>query len=171
MASLIKTLSTTTLAWWLLLLVGIGFESVALFYQHVLDYGPCPLCIHTRVGVAGLMLVAVLSLMITHVNFWRAAHLLNIAILAWLTERAYLLLGTERGFVFIECGVDSGLPAWLPLDQWLPSVFLATESCGYTPKLPFGISMAEALIVLCPVLLLISLVLLVATFIFAPSRR
>ena len=170
MVALIRTLSTSILYWWLMLLICLSFEAVALFYQHVLDYGPCPLCIHVRVGIAGLMLVTVLALFFQSTSFWRVAHLLNMANLGWLCERAYLLLGTEGGFVYLECGVDSGLPPWLPLDQWLPSVFLATESCGYTPNMLFGISMAEALIVVFPFWLLANLVVLVGSFIFTPGR-
>lgn len=160
---MIKFLATSPWYWWLMILAGVGFESVALFYQHILDYGPCPLCIHTRIGVLGFILVSIVALLVNRVLWWRISHLLNAVILAWMSERAYMLLGTERGFVYTECGVDSGLPTWLPLDQWLPAVFGVMESCGYTPKLMFGVSMAEALMVLFPMMLLVSLVLLVVS--------
>ena len=164
MLSLIRTLATSSLYWWLLLLGGIAFESVALFYQHVLDYGPCPLCIHVRIGVASFMLVSIVALLFRNIAWWRFSHLLNIVIMGWLTERAYLLLGTERGFVYIECGVDSGLPSWFALDQWFPPLFAVMESCGYTPLLPLGISMAEALMALSPLLVLISLLMMVMSY-------
>jgi len=164
MLSLIRTLAASSLYWWLLLLGGIAFESVALFYQHVLDYGPCPLCIHVRIGVASFMLVSIVALLFRNIAWWRFSHLLNIVIMGWLTERAYLLLGTERGFVYIECGVDSGLPSWFALDQWFPPLFAVMESCGYTPLLPLGISMAEALMALSPLLVLISLLMMVMSY-------
>lgn len=163
------TASTSdTLYGWFFLLLGIAFESVALIYQYVLDYGPCPLCIHVRIGVLAFTLVALIALVLSSRGMWRIAYLVNLGLLAWLGERAYLLLGTEKGFVYIECGVDAGMPAWLPLDRWLPLLFNPTESCGYTPKLPFGISMAEALIVVVPLLGLVTLVMLVLSF---KSRR
>jgi disulfide bond formation protein DsbB len=150
--------------WWLLLLTGIGLEAGALFFQYVLDYGPCPLCIHVRIGVAILTIVALSALLIRSRAWRRFAHVVNTAALLWMVERAYLLLGTERGFVYLECGIDSGLPAWFALDQWFPLMFGVTESCGYTPVLAFGVRMAEALIVLFPLMLLLSLVGLVYSF-------
>ncbi len=170
MISLIKFLSTSAWYWWIMILAGIGFESVALIYQYMLGYGPCPLCIHVRIGVAGFVLVSIVALLVNHLVWWRISHLLNAVIMAWLSERAYMLLGTERGFVYTECGVDAGLPFWFPIDQWLPAVFGVLESCGYTPKLFFGISMAEALMVLFPAMLLISLVMFVVSF-FDSSRH
>ena len=171
MISLIKFLSTSAWYWWLLILTGIAFESVALFYQYMLDYGPCPLCIHVRIGIAGFILVSIVALLVNRLGWWRISHLLTAGIMAWLSERAYVLLGTERGFVYTECGVDAGLPSWFPVDQWLPAVFGVMESCGYTPKLLFGISMAEALMVVFPLMLLISLVMFVVSFMGSTDYR
>ncbi|MFC6670264.1 hypothetical protein [Marinobacterium aestuariivivens] len=42
--------------------------------------------------------------------------------------------------------MDSGLPAWFAPDQWWPWMFEIWEPCGYTPEMPFGITMAEALV-------------------------
>jgi disulfide bond formation protein DsbB len=164
MISRIKHLVNGVWYWWLLLLFGIGLESVALYYQYGLDYGPCPLCIHVRIGVAGFMLVSILALLLRLPWWWRVSHLLNVLLWSWLCERAYMLLGTEMGFVYTECGVDSGLPDWLPLDQWLPVLFKVHESCGYTPLLFFNISMAQALMVIFPLMLIVGLLVLVWSF-------
>jgi disulfide bond formation protein DsbB len=150
--------------WAILFLVGLGFEGTALYFQYGLEYGPCPLCIHTRIGVMAFMLVAMIALLGGSMAWWRLAHIANLAVFGWLSERAYLLLGTERGFVFLECGVDPGLPTWLPLDKWLPFMFEVKESCGYTPKLWFDVSMAEALMLVFPVLGVISLLGLILSF-------
>ena len=53
-----------------------------------------------------------------------------------------------------------GLPSWFALDEWFPVLFGVWEACGDTPELLFGITMAEALIVLSWVLLLSSAALL-----------
>ncbi len=159
-------------AWFgLMILAGAGFEAVALTYQYALDYGPCPLCIHVRIGVFGFMLVSAFALWANRLLAWRIGHLFNAGLLAWLSERAYLLLGTERGFVYLECGIESGLPVWLALDKWLPLLFEVKESCGYTPKLLFGVSMAEALIVVFPLMLVITLLLLLRTFLSSQMRQ
>lgn len=143
--------------WFAWLVLGIGLEISALFYQYVLDYLPCVLCIHVRVWVLGVIAVAIFALFLY--KNWSArfiSQLLMTILSVGLLERSYQVLGTERGFVFGECNMESGLPAWFALDQWFPSVFKVWEACGYTPELLFGITMAEALIVLTSVMLLIS---------------
>jgi disulfide bond formation protein DsbB len=61
--------------------------------------------------------------------------------------------------------MDLGLPSWLALDSWFPAVFQVQTTCGYTPELLFGISMAEALIVFSPLFLLLTLAMTLAAFI------
>jgi protein dithiol:quinone oxidoreductase len=163
MFSFFKAQSRGVLYWWMLILLGLVSEGVALFYQHVLEYGPCPLCIHTRILVLAFILVSFAALIFRSTSMLRLFHFLNTGIMVWLCERTYMLLGTERGFVLSECGVDSGLPSWFALDQWFPAVFAVKESCGYTPLMPFGVSMAEALTVFFPSLLIISLLMLIGS--------
>ena len=80
-----------------------------------------------------------------------------------LFERSYMLLGTERGTVMASCNFDLGLPSWLAFDKWLPAVFEVQASCGYTPELLFGITMAEGLIVMSSALVIISALLSVTS--------
>jgi len=94
------------------------------------------------------------------------ANLFTVLIAVALTERAYLLLGTERGFIFSDCGFDLGLPAWLPLDEWLPWLYRVETLCGYTPEIAFGITMAEMLIVMFGALLLVSFAVFLASIVF-----
>lgn len=141
-----------------LLIFSLGLEVSALFYQYVLDYLPCVLCIHVRVWLLGIIVVSILAMKLyRHQMSLIALHLFTSLIFVGLFERSYQLLGTERGFVFGDCNMESGLPIWFALDNWLPSVFKVWEACGYTPELLFGITMAEALIVLSAVLLVISI--------------
>jgi len=152
--------------WLALVLIGLSFEGVALFYQHVLDELPCVLCIHVRLLVLAVILVALAALFLRHFKWPNVlAHLLTVLAAAGLLERSYQLLGTERGFTFSDCGLDLGLPDWLALESWFPPVFKVQTSCGYTPELLFGITMAEALIVMSAVFVLISLVLTLAAVI------
>ena len=148
-------------AWWgCLLLLGIALEAVALYYQYRLDYGPCVLCIHVRLWIAAWMLLAVLGLLLDdrpHVR--RLLHGLNTLVMAILVERSWRLLGVERGFIDGSCEMDAGLPDWLALDRWWPQVFEPWEPCGYTPELAFGITMAEALLVMSLLLGLVSALL------------
>jgi disulfide bond formation protein DsbB len=149
----------------MLVLLGMAFESVALFYQHILDELPCVLCIHVRLLMLALILVSLAAVFIRRFQWLNAtAHLLTVLVAALLLERSYQLLGTERGFTFGDCGMDLGLPSWLALDSWFPAVFQVQTSCGYTPELLFGISMAEALIVFSPLFVLFTLVMTIASF-------
>ncbi len=158
--------------WLALLALGLALEATALYFQYVMDYPPCALCIHVRILVLGLILVALFALAVHRMRTGRlAAHLLTALLLAALTHRAWLLLGIERGFVEGECGFDLGLPSWLPLDQWFPVMFQVHTTCGYTPPLPLGFSMAEVLLPLSIVLLLLSVSLLLVTLSALRSGR
>lgn len=152
------------LYWLGMLALGAGMEATALVYQHLLDYPPCVMCIHVRIWVVVMMLVAVIGLLLCRRRVWCAlAHLLMGGVMLGLLERAWQLLGTERGFIISTCGFDLGLPAWLALDRWLPAVFEVQTTCGYTPELLFGITTAEMLLVISAGLSIISLAFALAT--------
>lgn len=152
--------------WLALILIGLSFEGVALFYQHVLDELPCVICIQVRLLMLVLILVALPALYLRHFKWPNVLmHLLTVLVAATLLERSYQLLGTERGFTFGDCGFDLGLPDWLALETWFPAVFKVQTSCGYTPELLFGITMAEVLMVFSVVFVLVSLAMTLAAVI------
>jgi len=135
--------------WLFYLLAGISLLAVALYYQYVLGDPPCIVCIQVRLWVSLLVIVAAVGLL------WRKTGvpiiIMNwfvVLIAAGLCDRSYQLLGTERGFIFGDCGFSTGLPSWFAIDSWLPWLYQPETSCGYTPVLAFGVTMAEALIVL-----------------------
>jgi disulfide bond formation protein DsbB len=153
----------SSLYWLALVLIGLSFEAVALFYQYVLEEMPCVMCIQVRLWVMALIMVALLVLVLRRLRFIPVAgHLLTVVIAAGLLERSYQLLGTERGFVFGECGFALGLPDWFTPDEWFPAMFEVQTTCGYTPELLFGITMAEVLIVVSAVFVPLSLAMTVA---------
>ena len=164
MLEIINRLSQGKLYWILLIILGISLEGVALYYQYVLDEWPCVLCIHVRIWVLGFTVLAVLALLLD-INKWlnRGFHLINTIIMAGLVERSWQTLAVERGWVFGECDMESGLPSWFALDKWFPLVFEVKTACGYTPLIIFNITMAEVLMLLSSGLLLVSLALLVTS--------
>lgn len=143
--------------WLSLIVIGTSLLIAALIFQHVLDEMPCLVCIHVRLWISLLVLIALLGLF-TCDSRWPNifANLAVVGTAVALTERSYLLLGTERGFIFGDCGFNLGLPGWFAIDDWLPWLYRIETSCGYTPELIFGITMAEALMVLSVFLLFIS---------------
>lgn len=149
--------------WILVLLFSVALEAVGLYYQYVLNEWPCVLCIHVRIWVMILILVALAGLFLRkHRIFCSASHIAMAAAAIGMLERAWLLLGTERGTLQAECGIDLGMPAWFAIDKWLPQIFGVWTSCGYTPELLFGITMAEGLLVISMALALTSLLFALA---------
>jgi disulfide bond formation protein DsbB len=153
--------------YWLFYITGsFVLLAVALYFQYIIETLPCVICIQVRLWLSLLILVAFAGLLTRNhrvMNFF--ANLSIVAIAVGLTERSYILLGTERGFVFADCGFNLGLPSWFAIDDWLPSLYRVETSCGYTPEIIFGITMAQALMVLSVCLLFISVCVFLASFI------
>lgn len=141
--------SHTPYYWLAMAISGLAMFGIALYFQYALDYPPCVLCIQVRVGVLAIVLLALFGLAVRrYYQGIRLAHVLNTILMVVLTERAWVLLGTERGWIEGSCSMASGLPAWLALDAWFPALFGVAVPCGYTPVLWLGVTMAEALLVL-----------------------
>ncbi len=133
--------------WLTIILIGSVLEGVALFYQYVLDYGPCVLCIHIRLWVLAIIALAVLALCLRRYRIPNLLfQILSLAAAAALLERAWMVFAVERNLIESSCEMSTGLPAWFAVDQWFPVVFEPWELCGYTPDLLLGITMAEGLL-------------------------
>jgi disulfide bond formation protein DsbB len=157
--------------WLALLVTGLSMEGVALLYQYQWDYAPCVLCIHVRIWVLGMMVIAALALWLRRYPHWVVGlHGLMALLMAGLLERSWQLLATERGWNFGSCNMDAGLPDWFALDRWFPAVFEVKEACGYTPELLFGITMAEGLLVFSVTMTLLAMGLTVISLL-PGSRR
>ena len=145
------------LYWGGLVLLGLAFQAAALFYQYVLDEWPCILCIHIRIWISGFIIVSLVALFLVQSKAaMRVLHGLLLVMMIGFLERSYQILAVERGWVFGDCDMELGMPAWFALDKWLPVVFEVQTSCGYTPLILFQISMAEVLLVVSALLALIS---------------
>ena len=162
MKNLLSQVSRSKWYWAFLLISGISFEAVALYQQYVLDEWPCVLCIHIRIWVIGVILVSMLALLVRPgVLLSRVFHLVTTVIAIGFVERSWQVLAVERGWVFSDCTMESGLPEWFALDKWFPLLFEVKTSCGYTPYIFMQISMAEILMLTSVCLLLVSLLLTV----------
>lgn len=168
---LIQLFDTRYRAIWLLLIgLCLAMEVIALYYQYQLNEPPCVVCIHVRILLASLILLLGSGYLIR--QFLLARVVVLVALLvnsAALIERSLELLGVERGLIMGSCSFNLGLPTWLALDQWFPFIFKVHSSCGYTPELLFGITMAEGLLVLSSLAVVLFL-LLIWTAIFNKPR-
>ena len=172
MLAKLATLNRSPLFWGGLIFLCIVLEVAALYYQYVLEYLPCVLCVHIRAWVLAIMLAAIVGFLLRNSRpGLLVANLLTLTAAFGMVERAYMVLGTERGWVDGSCGdMQAGFPAWLALDKWLPSVFEALESCGLTPwVIPQWMSMAEALMLFSVALLLVMMIFSLGSFLYQPS--
>jgi disulfide bond formation protein DsbB len=144
--------------YWLVYIAGsLLLMAAAMYFQYIREEPPCLMCIQVRILLSLLIIIAVIGLSTRKYPLMNVlANISTVLVAASMSERAYQLLGTERGFVFSDCGFDLGLPAWLALDEWLPWLFRVETTCGYTPEIVFGITIAESLMVLSILLLVFS---------------
>jgi len=160
----LRELCTSPWYWLGLVVIGVGLEAGALFYQYVLDYPPCVLCIHARIWVAALILLGVIGALLRRSAVARTV--INVGTLGssiGLLERSWQTLATERGWSEGSCEMSSGLPAWFALDKWIPWLFEVQSPCGYTPEILFGITMAESLVLISIALVLVTALMSAAT--------
>lgn len=161
----LKKFSHSRWYWGSVLASVVFLIAAALVYQYVLDERPCLLCIQIRLWVSLLIIVSFVGLLVRRNQLMNSAVHTSIVLIAiGLVERCYQLLGTERGFVDGDCGFDLGLPVWFAIEEWLPSVYYVHTACGYTPEIIFGITMAEALMVFSVGLFLVSVFVMLASF-------
>ena len=144
--------------WIAFIILGLSFELVAVFYQYFLQEPPCVLCIHFRLLAAVLVIFSVMGLFLRGSRIGRLFASLSLLLtFSGMAERSYQLLGTERGFILGSCSMDLGLPQWLAVQQWIPWLFEVKTTCGYTPIIAFGISMAETLMVMSIILVIFAM--------------
>ena len=153
----LRFISGSAWYWWMYIVGSIVLLAIALYHQHVLDEQPCLMCIQVRLWFSLLIIISIIGLITVRNKLANLlTHLATVVVIAGLVERSYMLLGTERGFVFSDCGFNLGLPAWFTIDEWLPWLYRVETTCGYTPEVMFGITMAEGLMVLSVLFLIIS---------------
>ena len=152
--------------YWLMYIAGgLSMLAIALYHQYGMNELPCVLCIHTRLWVLFFIIAAIFGLLFRKTRVMNSfAHILLVAGAIGLMDRSYQLLGTERGFILGACNFDLGLPGWFAVEQWMPWLFRVETTCGYTPEVAFGVTMAEALMLISVGMLLLSVSIAVASF-------
>ena len=164
--ALISDLTLSKGYWALLVVLGLFMEGVALYYQYVIGDDPCQICIHTRIWVAAFTLLALLMCLLPSKRWLNTGgHVLVTACMLGLWERCKYLWDVERGLGEGSCEFVLGFPDWFALDRWFPAMFEVRTLCGFTPSMPFGLSMAEVLIVVS------SLLVALAVFALALNLR
>lgn len=159
-------------AWLLLALTALALELVALFFQHVMGLKPCVMCIYERCALFGVMGAGIVGAIAPKSLPVRWAGLV-----IWLYS-AYqgLVLSMQHTDIqlhpnpFVTCDFAARFPSWLPLDKWLPSVFVASGDCAEKGWTFLTWSMPQWMIVVFAAYLLVGVLVLLAQP-FKPKRR
>ncbi|MDU6684889.1 MAG: disulfide bond formation protein DsbB [Enterobacteriaceae bacterium] len=118
-------------AWLLMAFTALALELVALWFQHVMLLKPCVLCIYERSALFGVMGAGIVGAIApkTPLRF--------VAILIWLYSAwRGIQLAYEHTMIqlhpspFMTCDFAARFPSWLPLDKWIPQVFVASGDCA-----------------------------------------
>jgi len=136
--------------WWfwaLTLAVCVVLEAWAIYFQLVLEYFPCELCIYTRIWLSMIAAVAVAGLLLYRFATARKILLfLQLLATAGLCYITWRLLGVDYGFgPPTACTIETVFPSWARLDHVWPLMFEVLDSCQATPIVVWGLSMADGL--------------------------
>ena len=143
--------------WWAMLTLGSGMFAAALYWQYALGEDPCQVCIHARLWVVAIALIGALMLVLPSNRGTGFGGLVLLLVSSMgLGERSYYLYEIENFRGDGSCQFTLGMPDWFAVDRWFPALFEVRNICSYTPEIAFGISMAEALVVISVLIVAIS---------------
>ncbi len=132
--------------WLFIFLLTSASIAFALYYQYVLEWEPCVLCIQIRIIMFGLTLLAFLMIFLSRIKLIRLFGFIGQSVLGVLLFlKCRELYRIEIGLDEAGCMFNAGLPSWFDLEAWLPSIFEVRSACGESPKVLFDITMAQAL--------------------------
>ncbi|QSX38756.1 disulfide bond formation protein DsbB [Shewanella sedimentimangrovi] len=137
------------LAWGLLALTALGLELSALYFQYGMKLDPCVMCIYIRLAVLGLLLAGIIGMIAPTLRPVRIlASLLWGASAVWGVKLSMELVDIQTNpSPFATCSFLPEFPGWMPLHDWLPSVFMPTGMCTDIPWEFAGVTMAQWMIV------------------------
>lgn len=157
-------------AWLLLAFTALGLEATALWFQYAMHLLPCVLCIYQRCALFGILGAALVG------SLAPKTPLRFIAILIWLFSAGKgALLSLQHTMLllhpspFSRCEFAVRFPDWLPLDKWLPQVFVAYGDCGVKQWEWLGLVMPQWLFGIFIAYLLIGLLVLLVQL-YRPKR-
>jgi disulfide bond formation protein DsbB len=144
------------LPWLLLAATALGLELTALYFQYVLELDPCVLCVYERTGVAGIFAAGLLGAIVPRLRLFRWSGLVLWGVSAgWGLSIAMQHVGIQLGKIDLTCSYLPDFPAWAPLEQWWPEVFMPTGLCGDVQWVFAGLSMPQWMVVIFSLYLLV----------------
>jgi len=148
-----------------------ALELAALYFQHVMLLKPCVMCIYERCALFGIMGAGIVGAIAPKTPLrW-------VAILIWLYSAwEGIRLSWEHTMLqlhpspFVTCDFAARFPSWLPLDKWLPSVFVATGDCAERSWTWLNMSMPQWMVGIFAAYLLVAVLVLIAQM-FKTKKR
>lgn len=144
-------------------LTAVILELIALWFQHGMSLNPCVLCIYERCALFGILGAGIIG-MLAPKSFLR-----YLALFTWLYSAFRgLQLAWEHTMIqlhpspFATCDFAVSFPIWLPLDKWLPQVFVATGDCSTRQWQFLTLEMPQWMVVIFAAYLLVGLLVLIA---------
>ncbi|MBN7824937.1 disulfide bond formation protein DsbB [Bowmanella dokdonensis] len=141
---------TRSWPWAMLFLSALLLELTALYFQYGMGLAPCIMCIYQRNAVFSILFAGLVG-MLGH-NYLPGR---LVAFLLWgvgavwggLVAMEHVDIQTAANPFFTVCEIVPNFPDWLPLHEWIPSVFAATGDCGDIDWSFAGMSMPQWMIV------------------------
>jgi disulfide bond formation protein DsbB len=138
-------------------------ELVALWFQHVMLLQPCVMCIYERCALLGVMGAGIVGaiapktpLRYVALAIWLYSALRGLQ-LSW--EHTLLQLHPSP---FQTCDFAARFPTWLPLDKWIPQMFVASGDCSVRQWEFLTLEMPQWLVGIFAAYLLVGLLVLIA---------
>ena len=158
-------------AWLLMAIIAFALEMVALYFQHVMMLKPCVMCIYERCALWGVVAAGLVGAVAPKTP------LRLVAIAIWIYSAwEGLRLAYQHTMIqlhpnpFVTCDFAARFPSWLPLDKWLPGMFVASGDCAENQWSFLSFSMQQWLIVIFAAFLVVAVLVLIAQP-FKPKRR
>jgi disulfide bond formation protein DsbB len=137
-------------SWLLLLLSALSLILTALYFQYGMELRPCIKCIYQRTAVFGILFAAIIPLI--HNSKWTR----SIGYFTWglssfwgfFIARGHVDLLTAANPFYAPCEIVPNFPSWLPLHQWLPSIFAANGDCLENTWQLLGMGMAQWMMII-----------------------
>jgi len=119
---------------WLLLASSATLLTLtALYFQYALGLEPCEQCIYQRTAVIAIALGAWITALAPKSLWFRCVGYISwcwAAIAGFSSAHYHVWVQTGINALFASCNLEPNFPSWLPLHEWLPSIFAVTGLCS-----------------------------------------
>lgn len=167
MVEYLRALAAQRLPWVLLAGSALFLDVCALFFQHGLGLHPCVMCIYERIATLGVLAAGLLGMTDPKRPWVRWS-----AILLW-GYSAFTGLQLALRHVdyqlnpspFNVCSPYADFPSWLPLDKWIPWLFMPDGDCSEITWQFLGFSMPQWLVAIFAAYLLVCVIVAVGNLV------